>query len=131
MVGNTEDTARRKGIPMSSDGLVTVTMPEGASSVTTPASKLIYRADEMRLIGAHMIGEQSIELINVNLLLIQMNGTLQPFIEVCFNFPRLAELYEYYDAMKREQQGRVQGSPTIKFTNLALYPAARVRSHVA
>ena len=118
---------------MSSDGLVTVTMPEAASSVTTPALKLIYRADEMRLIGAHMIGEQSIELINVGLLLIQMNATLQPFIEVCFNFPRLAELYEYatYDAMKREQQGRVQGSPTIKFTNLALYPAARVRSHVA
>jgi pyruvate/2-oxoglutarate dehydrogenase complex dihydrolipoamide dehydrogenase (E3) component len=37
-----------------------------------------------------MIGEQSIELINISFLLIQMNGTLQPFIDVCFNFPSLA-----------------------------------------
>ena len=61
-----------------------------------------------------MIGEQSIELINIGLLLIQMNGSFQPFIDACFNFPSLAELYKYatYDAMKREQQGRVQGSPT-------------------
>jgi hypothetical protein len=51
---------------------------------------------------------------------------LQPFIDVCFNFPSLAELDNYatYDAMKREQQGRAQGSTTSKFTNLALYPAA-------
>ena len=73
--------------------------------------KLIYHADEMRLIGAHMVGEQSIELINIGLLM--MNGTFQPFIDACFNFPSLAELYKYatYDSMKRKQQGRVQGSP--------------------
>jgi hypothetical protein len=77
--------------------------------------KLIYRADEMRLIGAHMIGEQSIELINIGLLILQMNGTFQPFIDACFNFPTLTELYKYatYDAMKRKQQGRVQGSPAV------------------
>jgi NAD(P) transhydrogenase len=77
--------------------------------------KLIYHADEMRLIGAHMIGEQSIELINIGLLAIQMNGTFQPFIDACFNFPSLAESYKYatYDAMKRKQQGRVQGAPAV------------------
>ena len=134
MVGDTEDTARRKGIPyVVGRARYRDNARGGIIGDDTGFLKLIYRADEMRLIGAHMIGEQSIELINIGLLLIQMNGTLQPFIDVCFNFPSLAELYKYatYDAMKREQQGRVQGSPTIKFTNLALYPAARVRSHVA
>ena len=85
----------------------------------------------MQLIGAHMIGEQAIELINIGLVAMQMNATFQPFIDACFNFPSLAELYKYatYDAMKRKQQGRVQGSPTLSQSNSqnqALYPAARV-----
>ena len=44
---------------------------------------------------------------------IQMNGTFQPFIDACSNFPSFAELYKYatYDAMKRKQQGRVQARP--------------------
>ena len=65
----------------------------------------------MRLIGAHMLGEQAIELIDIGLLAMQMNATFQAFIDACFNFPSLAELYKYatYDAMKRQQQGRVQG----------------------
>ena len=65
----------------------------------------------MRLIGAHVIGEQAIELIDIGLLSMQMNATSQAFIDACFNFPSLAELFKYatYDAMKRQQQGRVQG----------------------
>ena len=53
-----------------------------------------------------------IELIDIGLLAMQMNATSQAFIDACFNFPSLAELYKYatYDAMKRKQQGRVQGS---------------------
>jgi NAD(P) transhydrogenase len=134
MVGDTEDTARRKGIPyVVGRARYRDNARGGIIGDDTGFLKLIYRADELRLIGAHMIGEQSIELINIGLLSIQMNGTLQPFIDVCFDFPSRAELYNYatYDAMKREQQRRAQGLPTIKFTNLALYPATRVRSHVA
>ena len=69
----------------------------------------------MQLIGAHMIGEQAIELIDIGLLSMQMNATFQAFIDACFNFPSLAELYKYatYDAMKRQQQGRVQGAPIV------------------
>jgi NAD(P) transhydrogenase len=72
-----------------------------------------------------MIGEQSIELINIGLLVMQMNGTFQTFIDACFDFPSLAELYKYatYDAMKRMQQGRVQGSQTATNTaELAQFP---------
>jgi hypothetical protein len=74
--------------------------------------KLIYRAGDMQLIGAHMLGEQAIELIDIGLLTMQTNATFQTFIDACFNFPSLAELDKYatYDAMKRKQQGRVQGS---------------------
>ena len=69
----------------------------------------------MRLIGAHMLGEQAVELIDIGLLAMQMNATFQVFIDACFNFPSLSELYKYatYDAMKRQQQGRVHGSPRV------------------
>jgi pyridine nucleotide-disulfide oxidoreductase len=44
----------------------------------------------MRLIGAHVIGEQAIELINIALMAMQTNATFQAFIKACFNFPSLA-----------------------------------------
>jgi NAD(P) transhydrogenase len=70
------------------------------------------------LIGAHMIGEQAIELINIALLAMQTNATFQVFIDACFNFPSLAELYKYatYDAMKRKQQGRTGTADTLQRT---------------
>ena len=85
-------------------------MPPLTNACSTAAESA---ADSMQLIGAHMIGEQAIELIDIGLVAMQMNATFQAFIDACFNFPSLAELYKYatYDAMKRKQQGRVAGRP--------------------
>jgi NAD(P) transhydrogenase len=116
MVGETEDTAQRKGIPyVVGRARYRDNARGGIIGDDAGFLKLIYHAGEMRLIGAHMIGEQAIELINIGLLSMQVKGTFQSFIDVCFNFPSLAELYKYatYDAMKHKQQGRVQGSPTM------------------
>jgi NAD(P) transhydrogenase len=116
MVGETEGTAQRKGIPyVVGRARYRDNARGGIIGDDVGFLKLLYRCDDMRLIGAHMLGEQSIELINIGLLSMQMNGTFQPFIDACFNFPSLAELYKYatYDAMKRVQQGRVQGSPAV------------------
>jgi NAD(P) transhydrogenase len=116
MVGETEDSAQRQGIPyVVGRARYRHNARGGIIGDDAGFLKLVYSADEMRLIGAHMIGEQSIELIDIGLLAIQMNATFQAFIDACFNFPSLAELYKYatYDAMKRQQQGRVQGAPTV------------------
>jgi NAD(P) transhydrogenase len=113
MVGETEDSAQRKGIAYVV-GRARYRHNARGGIVGDDAGflKLIYRADDMRLIGAHMLGEQAIELINIGLLAMQTNADFQSFIDACFNFPSLAELYKYatYDAMKRQQQGRVQGA---------------------
>jgi NAD(P) transhydrogenase len=114
-VGETEDSAQRKGIAyVAGRARYRHNARGGIIGDDAGFLKLVYRADDMRLIGAHMIGEQSIELINIGLLSIQMNETFQTFIDGCFNFPSLAELYKYatYDAMKRKQQGREQGRVT-------------------
>ena len=112
MVGETEDSAQRKGIPyVVGRARYRHNARGGVIGDDAGFLKLVYRADDMQLIGAHMLGEQAIELINIGLLSIQTNGTFQAFIDACFNFPSLAELYKYatYDAMKRKQQGREQG----------------------
>ncbi|MGH6900875.1 MAG: FAD-dependent oxidoreductase [Geminicoccaceae bacterium] len=114
MVGETEDSAQRRGIPhVVGRARYRHNARGGIIGDDAGFLKLIYAADDMRLIGAHMLGEQSIELIDIGLLAIQMNATFQAFIDACFNFPSLAELYKYatYDAMKRKQQGHVQGVP--------------------
>ena len=116
MVGETEDSAQRQGIPyVVGRARYRQNARGGVIGDDAGFLKLIYLADDMRLIGAHMIGEQSIELIDIGLLAMQMKATVQVFIDTCFNFPSLAELYKYatYDAMKRQQQGRVRGSPRV------------------
>jgi NAD(P) transhydrogenase len=112
MVGETEDSAQRPGIPyVVGRARYRHNARGGVIGDDAGFLKLIYSADDMRMIGAHVIGEQSIELIDIGLLAMQMDATFQTFIDACFNFPSLAELYKYAtnDAMKRKQQGRVEG----------------------
>ena len=116
MVGKPKTWRNLRASRMSSDGPAIVDNARGGVIGDDAGFlKLIYRADDMRLIGAHMIGEQSIELIDIGLMSMQMNVSFQTFIDASFDFPSLAELYKYatYDAMKRKQQGRVQGSPPV------------------
>ena len=65
--------------------------------------KLLFRLDDMRLLGVHAIGEQATELVHVGLsaLLLQQGADL--FIQTCYNYPTLTELYKYatYDALGR------------------------------
>ena len=129
MVGETEDSAQRRGIAyVVGRARYRNNARGGIIGGDAGFLKLIYAAEDRRLIGAHMIGEQSIELIDIGLLAMQMNATFQAFIDACFNFPSLAELYKYatYDAMKRKQQGRVQGSPALRDApRLSLVPGAQ------
>jgi NAD(P) transhydrogenase len=114
MVGETEDSAQRKGIAyVVGRARYRDNARGGIVGDDAGFLKLIYGADDMQLAGAHKIGEQAIELISIGLLSIQAKGSFQVFIDACFNFPSLAELYKYatYDAMKRKQQGRVQRAP--------------------
>jgi NAD(P) transhydrogenase len=117
MAGETEDSLQRRGIPhVIGRARYRNNARGGVIGDDAGLLKLIYATPDMRLIGVHMIGEQAIELINIGLIAMQMNATFQVFIDACFNFPSLAELYKYatYDAMKRKQQGRVGPADSLK-----------------
>jgi NAD(P) transhydrogenase len=55
----------------------------------------------MKLLGVHAIGEIASELIHVGVSALIMNTGSNLFIDTCFNYPTLGELYKYatYDAM--------------------------------
>ena len=63
--------------------------------------KLLFREEDMKLLGVHVIGEQATELVHVGLTALLMNQKADLFIQTCYNYPTLTELYKYatYDAM--------------------------------
>ncbi|MEX2044994.1 MAG: hypothetical protein WD941_06545, partial [Opitutus sp.] len=70
--------------------------------------KLLFATDTMKLLGVHAIGEQASELVHVGLVALHAGSTADLFIETCFNYPTLGELYKYatYDALGRRAQLR-------------------------
>lgn len=63
--------------------------------------KLLYRADDMKLLGVHVIGEHATELVHTGMVAMLMGADADIFNAACFNYPTLGDLYKYatYNAM--------------------------------
>ena len=73
--------------------------------------KLIFEFNDdlrkpMKLLGVHVIGESASELIHVGLNALMMDAASDMFINTCFNYPTLTELYKYatYHAMGNREK---------------------------
>jgi NAD(P) transhydrogenase len=75
--------------------------------------KLLFRYDDMRLLGVHVIGELATELVHVGLTALLLEQTADIFIRTCYNYPTLTELYKYaaYDALGRRAMLESQSPP--------------------
>jgi NAD(P) transhydrogenase len=74
--------------------------------------KLLFRAGDMRLMGVSVVGEMASEIVHVGLVALMAGADHNLFIETCFNYPTLGQLYKYatYDAM--QQRARKGYPPT-------------------
>jgi NAD(P) transhydrogenase len=104
MAGETEETLTKKGIPFVAGKARFNTNARG--QIIGDANgflKLIFHEDDMRLLGVHVIGEQASELVHVGLTALLMSAGADLFIQTCFNYPTLTEVYKYatYDALGR------------------------------
>jgi NAD(P) transhydrogenase len=65
--------------------------------------KLLFQEEDMKLLGVHMIGEQATELVHVGLTALLTGSGADLFINSCYNYPTLTEVYKYatYDALGR------------------------------
>jgi NAD(P) transhydrogenase len=70
--------------------------------------KLLFRREDMKLLGVHAIGEQATELVHIGMVAMLTNSTSTLFTDACFNVPTLGELYKAasLDAISRVQTGR-------------------------
>ncbi len=75
--------------------------------------KLLFLEDTMRLVGVHVIGEQASEVVHVGLTALLVHAGADLFIQTCYNYPSLSEMYKYatYDALdakarRLEQEAR-------------------------
>ena len=71
--------------------------------------KLFFSLPDQKLRGVHVIGDNACELIAAGLVAITLGATCSTFIDTCFNYPSLSDLYKYaaYDATSRVDRGDV------------------------
>jgi len=104
MVGETEESAKEKGIACVVGKAL---YRENARGVIVGDRsgflKLLFRRDNMRLLGVHAIGEQASELVHVGLVAMLGDASWELFNRICFNYPTLGLLYQRaaYDAALR------------------------------
>jgi NAD(P) transhydrogenase len=106
MVGMTEDEARTAGEDCETGrALFAGNARALISGGTEGLVKLVFRASDKVLLGAHILGEEATELIHVAQAVLHRGGVIDEFIDTTFNFPTRADAYKYaaYDGLQRLQ----------------------------
>jgi NAD(P) transhydrogenase len=96
MVGLTEEAAREAGHDVEVGvarlaGNARTAINGGHSGVV----KLVFRRDDQRLLGAHVIGDAATELVHQAQAVMHFGGSLRYFIDATFNVPTESEVFKY------------------------------------
>lgn len=108
VAGETEESLQKQGIPYVAGRARYEHNPRGQIIGDRDGFlKLLFRQEDMRLLGVSVIGEQATELVHVGLTALLQEATAELFIQTCFNYPTLSELYKYatYDALGARAKG--------------------------
>ena len=102
MAGETEESLKEKKIDYVVGKAQFARNPRGEIIGETHGMlKLLFKRDDMKLLGVHVIGEQASELVHVGLMALLTHATSDLFIQTCFNYPTLSEAYKHatYEAL--------------------------------
>lgn len=95
MAGATEEELKKKGIPYV---VGKATYSHNARGIIIGDHdgflKLLFQADDLKLLGVHVIGEQATELIHLGLTALLLGAGADLFLHTCYNHPTLTELYK-------------------------------------
>jgi NAD(P) transhydrogenase len=107
-VGATEQDLRARGVPHVAGRCRYDANPHGVLiSERWGLLKLLFSLPGEQLLGVHVIGDNACELIAAGLVAMTLGVTCSTFIDTCFNYPSLSDMYTYaaYDAMGRLRRG--------------------------
>ena len=106
MVGMTEQAAKEAGIDCEvGRGWFEHSPRAQIAGATEGLIKLVFRRDNRRLLGVHIVGEIAAELIHQGQGAIGSDQPIDTFIDRTFNIPTFSETYKYaaYDGLQRLQ----------------------------
>ncbi|MBC8011043.1 MAG: Si-specific NAD(P)(+) transhydrogenase, partial [Burkholderiales bacterium] len=112
MAGETEASLREKGVDYIAGRARYADIPRGEIiGDQVGFLKLLFRREDMRLLGVHVMGEQATELVHIGLMALLVEAGADLFNRACFNYPTLGDLYKYaaYDAL-----GQRDGIPSLQ-----------------
>ena len=107
-VGETEETCAAKGIRFETGRAYYEANSRGQIiGDLSGLVKLVFSADDKKVLGVHVLGEMASELVHVGGACLHFGGTLDDFIAQVFNYPTLGETYKYaaYDGLGRLGRG--------------------------
>jgi NAD(P) transhydrogenase len=120
MVGETEESARAKGLMYEIGKAHFAHNPRGLILGDEGFVKLIFDAHSQRLLGAAVVGEGACELIHIPGAVMLNEGSIDYFIQAVFNYPTLSDAFKYaaYDGLQRlaKRVSRQQGLKTLEHT---------------
>jgi NAD(P) transhydrogenase len=95
-VGATEEEVRATGIPYAVGRCDLATTPRGAIAGHGGLLKLIFRADNRKLLGIHCFGDIASEVVGLGHVVLQLGGRVELFVTLALNTPTYS--YAYHDA---------------------------------
>jgi NAD(P) transhydrogenase len=104
MAGETEESLKEKNIPYVIGRARYADNPRGQIIGDEHGLlKLLFRREDMRLLGVHVVGEQATEVVHIGLIAMLAGVGASVFNRGCFNYPTLGELYKTatYEAILR------------------------------
>jgi NAD(P) transhydrogenase len=96
MVGDTEAQLIEKKIPYIVGRARYAEIPRGKIiGDESGFLKLLFRREDMRLLGVHVMGEHATEVVHIGLMAMLSESTAEIFNRACFNYPTLGDLYKF------------------------------------
>lgn len=108
MVGLTEEGATAEGIDYEvGRGWFAGNTRATISGATDGLVKLVFRREDRKLLGVHVLGDNATELVHQGQAVLHFGGTIDYFIDSTFNMPTESEAYKYaaYDGLQRLHAG--------------------------
>ncbi|MFI4974612.1 MAG: Si-specific NAD(P)(+) transhydrogenase [Caulobacterales bacterium] len=118
-VGMTEEQVRERSIPYECGvARFRETSRGHIMGLSTGFMKMIFSLETRRLLGVHIVGEGATELIHIGQAVLNLEGTLDYFVENTFNYPTLAEAYKIaaldaWNRMPRRQPSAILAETAI------------------
>ena len=113
-IGETEEGLKRRGVQyLTGRGNYDMNPRGQIIGDTEGMLKLLFEADSLKLVGAHMIGHGASELIHIGQAFLRAGATAPQIAETMYNYPTLSDLYRHaaLKAMQASHRRNAAGPP--------------------